>query len=95
MPERYFVSNYTIIYEERRGQSNISEVVVEGSGLNSTLSASCGGQTVRARVQANSGNNIGNTSEYSSWYQTGEVFFVSMILKAYTIRTHFVFYTTV
>ena len=72
-PNLYYVSNYYITYDQLRGDSPSDYEYVSGSELNATLSASCPGEIVSAKVQAISGNYFGRISKESFPYQTGEL----------------------
>ena len=74
-PNLYYVSNYYITYDQLRDHSPPEYAYVRGSELNATLSASCPGEIVSAKVQALSGQYPGRISKESFPYQTGKLIF--------------------
>ena len=71
-PNLYFVLTYLIICEQLR--RDILWDFIQGSELKATLSASCPGEIVSAKVIAFgfSSNSLGRFSEESLPYQTGK-----------------------
>ena len=60
------------MYDQLRDDSPLDYAYIRGSELNATLSASCPGETVSAKVQAFSSQYPGRISEQSFSYQTGK-----------------------
>ena len=67
----YYASMYKITYFQLRNDVFIRPVFVEAPNLEATLSATCPGEIVSAKVQAISGLIAGQNSVESPWYQTG------------------------
>ena len=79
------------MYQQLRNDSFWDYKHVQGAELNATLSASCPGESVSAKVQAISGNYSGAISKESFAYQTGKLHVVnclSHLLVLLLYRTH-------
>ena len=71
-PNLYFVSLYFIICEQLRRGTLWNFLGIQRSELKATLSASCPGEIVSAKVKAFGSDSFGQVSEKSLPYQTGK-----------------------
>lgn len=73
MPELFAVTTYIVFLIQRRGLPIDITVYVSAPALNTTISASCAGQTVAALLQTWHDNDASSNSLRSSWYQTSNI----------------------